>query len=112
MPARQPVRRKQRRTVRSVRQQPMTPLASTARATAADVPAAASDPLGATANRDVAAGRVARQAPISATRVALAARSADLARLDVIYLRHDLRNVGIIASLMLAIIIGLSFVLH
>jgi hypothetical protein len=62
--------------------------------------------------RDATTGRVARQAPMSATRMALAARAAELARLDVIYLRHDLRNVGIIAGLMLAIIIGLSFVLH
>jgi hypothetical protein len=49
---------------------------------------------------------------MSATRMALTARAAELARLDVIYLRHDLRNIGIIAGLMLAIIIGLSFGLH
>lgn len=48
---------------------------------------------------------------MSATRMAFAARSSELARLDVIYLRHDLRNVAVIAGLMLAAIIALSFVL-
>jgi hypothetical protein len=42
--------------------------------------------------------------------MALAARSADLARLDVEYMRHDLRNVALIAGLMLAVIIALYFV--
>ncbi len=44
--------------------------------------------------------------------MALQARAAELARLDVVYLRHDLRNIGIIAGLMLAAVIVLSFVLH
>ena len=42
--------------------------------------------------------------------MALAARTAELARLDVQYMRHDLRNVALIAGLMLAVIIGLYFV--
>ena len=109
MPARQPVRRKQRRPALPVRQQPPRE-ANGASAAQADAPAT-SVPAAAV-GRDATTGRVARQAPMSATRMALAARAAELARLDVIYLRHDLRNVGIIAGLMLAIIIGLSFVLH
>jgi hypothetical protein len=52
-----------------------------------------------------------RQAGMSPTRMALAARSAEMARLDVVYLRHDLRNIALIAGLMLAIVIVLSFVL-
>ncbi|HLG73283.1 MAG TPA: hypothetical protein VK009_22910 [Chloroflexota bacterium] len=44
--------------------------------------------------------------------MALQARAAELARLDVLYLRHDLRNIGIIAGLMLAVVIALSFILH
>lgn len=44
--------------------------------------------------------------------MAMAQRALELARLDVIYLRHDLRNVAMIAVLMLAIVIGLSFVLR
>jgi hypothetical protein len=49
---------------------------------------------------------------MSATRLAFAARAAEMARLDVVYLRHDLRNVALIAGLMLAAIIALTFVLH
>lgn len=52
------------------------------------------------------------QPPVSATRLALQARAAEMARLDVLYLRHDLRNIGLIAGLMLAIIIGLTFVIR
>ena len=51
------------------------------------------------------------QPGMSATRMALAARAIELARLDVTYLRHDLRNIGLIAGFMLAIIISLTFVL-
>lgn len=58
------------------------------------------------------APRSSRPAPLSSTRAALANRSIELAKLDVQYLRHDLRNVAFIAGLMLAIIIALSFVLH
>jgi hypothetical protein len=49
---------------------------------------------------------------MSATRAALQARAAEMARLEAVYLRHDLRNIALIAGLMLAIVIGLSFVLH
>ena len=44
--------------------------------------------------------------------MALAARATELARLDVLYLKHDLRNVAVIAFLMLAAVIALTFVLH
>ncbi len=44
--------------------------------------------------------------------MALQARAAELARLEAVYLRHDLRNIALIAGLMLAIVIGLSFALH
>jgi hypothetical protein len=110
LPARHPVRRKQRRPGRPVRQQ-QPPREASATTSAAPEPAEASVPA-TTVTRDASTGRVTRQAPMSATRMALTARAAELARLDVIYLRHDLRNIGIIAGLMLAIIIGLSFGLH
>ena len=118
MPARQSVRRKQRRTPGPARQQPRAAVAPSASAVQGEGEAQAGGPTTATATAQAPAAqsspaaRGPRQAPMSATRMALAARAAELARLDVIYLRHDLRNVGIIAGLMLAIIIGLSFVLH
>lgn len=56
--------------------------------------------------------RAGRAAALSSTRAALANRSVELAKLDVLYLRRDLRNVAIIAGLMLAVIIALSFVLR
>jgi len=49
---------------------------------------------------------------MSSARMALAARATELARLDVLYLKHDLRNVAVIAFLMLAAVIALTFVLH
>jgi hypothetical protein len=49
---------------------------------------------------------------MSSARLALAARAEELARLDVLYLKHDLKGVGFIAFLMLAAIIALTFVLH
>ena len=49
---------------------------------------------------------------MSSARMAMAARAAELARLDVLYLKHDLRNVGVIAFLMLAAVVGLTFLLH
>gem|GEM_PF-3823099 len=58
------------------------------------------------------AGPARQAAPMSATRAALQARAAEMARLEAVYLRHDLRNIALIAGLMLAIVIGLSFVLH
>jgi hypothetical protein len=104
MPARQPVRRKQQ-----PRRRPgSSPVRAQARPAAGAVEAAE-------AEQETAqpAARTTRQpAAVSATRMAFAARAAELARLDVVYLRHDLRNIGIIAGLMLAIIIALSFVLH
>ena len=117
MPARQSVRRKQRRTARPARQQPRPSASPASVAGAGEVQGEAQvgggQTAAATAQAAAApsapAARGPRQAPMSPTRMALAARAAELARLDVIYLRHDLRNVGIIAGLMLAIIIGLSF---
>jgi hypothetical protein len=93
MPARQ-VRRKPRRQVRPLARPPVRP-STTAEGQA----------------ERVAATPAANQPGMSPTRMALAARAVELARLDVTYLRHDLRNIGLIAGLMLAIIIGLSFVL-
>ncbi|MBV8087649.1 MAG: hypothetical protein JO247_22810 [Chloroflexi bacterium] len=49
---------------------------------------------------------------MSSARMAMAARATELARLDVLYLKHDLRNVGVIAFLMLAAVVGLTFLLH
>lgn len=105
MPARQSVRRKPRRPARPVRQQQRSafPPPESVGTVEGQQP---------TAQTEAAVPRTNRQPPMSATRMALTARAAELARLDVIYLRHDLRNVGVIAGFMLAIIIGLSFVLH
>jgi len=99
VPARQPVRRKPRRQARPLRPQP--PLQ---RRDEAAAPEAAPAPAA------VAPGP--RPSALSPTRMALQARAAELARLDVLYLRHDLRNIGIIAGLMLAVVIALSFILH
>jgi len=99
LPARGPVKRKQRRQVRPLRQQ--------------------ARPAGTTGGDQAQPGEAMqaqattpRAAPVSATRMALQARAAELARLEAVYLRHDLRNIALIAGLMLAIVIGLSFALH
>ena len=99
LPARQPVRRKQRRQPRPVSRPPARPVDTAGAVGEATPSPATTEP------------RAARpQPPMSATRMALAARSAEMARLDVEYMRHDLRNVALIAGLMLVVIIVLYFV--
>jgi len=49
---------------------------------------------------------------MSSARMVAAARATEMARLDVLYLGHDLRNVAIIAFVMLAVILSLTFVIH
>jgi len=99
LPARQPVRRKQRRQVRPLARQAVRP-----------PEAATQEAATPSTNGGATEARPARQQPqVSATRMALMARSAELARLDVEYMRHDLRNVALIAGLMLAIVIVLYF---
>ena len=95
MAARQSVRRKQRRQVRPLRQQARP---------ASEAPASQPSEEGTPAQP--------RQAALSPTRMALHARAAEMARLEAVYLRHDLRNIAIIVGLMLVIVVGLSFVLH
>ena len=107
-PRQQHVRRKQRRPVRPLARPPATQ--GTAEAEEAASPMASASPS--TVTRDPATGRATRQPQVSATRAALLARSAEMARLDVAYLRHDLRNIVIIAGLMLVVIVALSFVIH
>jgi hypothetical protein len=112
LPARQPVRRKQRRTQRTVRQPSPRPVGATSAVAEAEPGEETSQAAATMPVREAPNGRASRQAPMSATRMALVARAAEMARLDVLYLGRDLRNIGVIAGLMLAIIIGLSFVLH
>ncbi|GEM_PF-5354137 len=100
MPARPPVRRKNRRPARpAVR--PTTPRS-----------AAVGEEDGASAQTVAAAPARSRQQqpPMSSTRAAMIERATALAKLDVLYMRHDLRNVAAIAGLMLAAIVALSFV--
>jgi hypothetical protein len=105
MPARQqPVRRKSRRVSPS-RPVQSRPAARPEQETTPAVDATSPQQPQTASARPAGTG-------IAAARAAAIARANENARLDVIYMGHDLRNVGYIAGLMLVLIIVLTVVLH
>ena len=111
MPARQPARRRPTRRPPPRPIQRTAPVATTPDDGAPEAALPGSAPVS-SANQPRPSGASLRAQQMSSARMAMAARATELARLDVLYLKHDLRNVGVIAFLMLAAVVGLTFLLH